>query len=462
VSWIDDRSAPLLVDLYELTMAASYLRHGMEEEATFDLSVRTLPEGRSFLLVCGLEQALRYLETLRFDEDAVAAVAALGIFDGAFLDRLRALRFGGEVWAMREGEVAFAGEPLLRVRAPLPEAQLVESFLLNALTFQTMVASKAARVALACRGRPFADFSLRRDHGPTAALLAARAAFVAGAASTSNVLAAARFGIPASGTMAHSYVMAMPGEREAFRRFARDFPGRATLLIDTYDTLAAARSAAEVARELAADGVGLRAVRIDSGDLGGDARRVRAILDEAGLPDVQIVLSGDLDEHRIEALLRDGVPVDAFGVGTRLGTSADAPSLGGVYKLADYGGTPRMKLSELKLTLPGRKQVWRELRDGRYARDVVALEGEEVAGARPLLAPVLEGGRRTAPAEPLPAARERAARSLAELPEPLRALGPGAAYPVEWSPGLVALVERTRRAAAGRGPAGRDPRSPAR
>jgi nicotinate phosphoribosyltransferase len=447
VAWIDDRSAPLLTDLYELTMAASYVAHGMTGPATFDLFVRALPPERNFLVACGLEQALCYLERLRFDPDAIADVERLGIFDRAFLEYLSRLRFSGEVWAISEGEVAFAGEPLLRVSAPLPEAQFVESFLLNSITFQTMIASKAARLAIACRGRPFADFSLRRDHGPTAALLGARAAYVGGASATSNVLASARFRIPPSGTMAHSFVMAFPREIDAFRQFARDFPDRAVLLIDTYDIVSGARHAAAVARELAARGGRLRGVRIDSGDLAAEARRVREILDAEGASEVEIFLSGDLDEIRIDEMLRQGVPADAFGVGTQLGTSGDAPSLGGVYKLAVDAGAPKMKLSHGKVTLPGRKQVYRFEEGGRFALDVIGLEDEEMPGGRPLLAKVMADGRRTLetdPLEELAAARDRFRRALDRIPERYRSLSPAPPFPVEWSPRLRELAEQTR------------------
>ena len=455
MEWIDDRSAPLLTDLYELTMIASYVAHGMTAPATFDLYVRELPPQRNFLIACGLEQALHYLEHLRFDDQAVAKVERLGIFDRRFLEYLARFRFSGEVWAVEEGEAVFAGEPLLRITAPLPEGQLVESYLLNCITFQTMIASKAARIALACRGRRFADFSLRRDHGPTAALLVARAAYVGGASSTSNVLAAAQFRIPPSGTMGHSYVMAFAREIDAFRQFANDYPDRAILLIDTYDIASGARRAAEVARELAARGHRLRGVRIDSGDLAVEARKAKAILEGEGAGDVPILLSGDLDEWRIDQLVRQNVPAEAFGVGTQLGTSADAPSLGGVYKLVD-AGAPRMKLSHGKLTLPGRKQVYRFEEGGRISGDVIGLEDEAISGARGLLVPVMRKGRplrgAVNPLHALGEARERCARALQALPPGLRELSPAPTYPVHWSRRLQQLVEQTRSELATDGP----------
>ena len=443
-SWVDDGNAALLTDLYELTMLASYVSHGMEGAATFDLFVRELPPRRGFLVACGVEPALEYLETLHFDEDAVGYLGSLGRFDEAFLRRLRQLRFTGEVWAVAEGEVVFPGEPLLRVTAPLPEAQVVETFLLTTVAFQTMVASKAARVALACGDRAFVDFSARRDHGPDAALKAARAAYVGGAAATSNVLAAKAYGIPLSGTMAHSYVMAFPSEVDAFRAFARQFPENATLLIDTYDTVEGARRAVAVAQELAGEGIRLQGVRLDSGDLVALGKEVRAVLDEGGQGHVRIFASGDLDEYRIVELLAAGAPIDAFGVGTQLGTSGDAPSVSAVYKLAELSG-PRRKLSRGKATLPGRKQVWRVTgADGCLDHDVIGLDGEEVPGATPLLRRAMVDGRRTASPEPLETLRKRCRGAVATLPPRLRDVcDPARDYEVALSAGMEDLIGRS-------------------
>src|SRR6266851_3410259 len=317
-------SRALLVDLYELTMAASYHAEGMNGASSFELFIRELPPVRNYLVACGLEGALEYLSNLRFTKDDLAYLQTLGIFQPSFLDYLRDLRFTGDVWAVAEGEVVFPNEPVLRVTGPLIEAQIVETFLLNCINFSTAVASKAARVATVCGSRSFVDFSARRDHGADAALLAARAAYIGGASATSNVLAGRTFGLPLSGTMAHSYVLAFPDEAAAFRAFARRFPTGAVLLIDTFDTLQGARTAAAVAKEFAAEGVIVRGVRIDSGDLAALAVQVRAILDEAGHPGIEIFASGDLDEYRIAALLGAGAPIDGFGVGTQLGTSGDA------------------------------------------------------------------------------------------------------------------------------------------
>ena len=441
--WVSDENVAAFVDLYELTMAASYFAQGMNEPATFELSVRQLPPGRGFLVACGLEDALAYLDGLTFSEEAVDYLRSLGTFDAAFLEYLAGLRFTGEVWAVPEGETVFASEPLLRVTAPLIEAQLAETFLLNAITFQTMIATKAARIALACRDRTFVDFSGRRDHGADAALRVARASCVGGASGTSNVLAGQIYGLDLSGTMAHSYVLSFPDETEAFRAYAGDFPENAVLLIDTYDTVEGARRAAAVANELRAEGVTIRAVRLDSGDLGALAREVRTVLDEAGCGDIRIFASSDLDEYRIAELLAQGAPIDAFGVGTRLGTSADAPSLGGVYKLVVGPHGPVMKRSAGKVSLPGIKQVYREERGGESIADTVALAGEAGVPGRPLLTQVMASGERLSPPEPLAALRERRAAAVAHLPEAAKAFDARAdAYPVRLSGGLTNLVRR--------------------
>lgn len=437
--------AALLTDLYELTMAASYFANGMNEEATFDLFVRHLPKDRNFLIAGGLEGALDYLVGLRFDDDAIEYLRSLEMFGDDFLDYLASLRFTGDVWAVPEGQAVFPNEPLVRVSGPLIEAQIVETYLLNSILTETMIASKAARVALACQDRQFVDFSLRRDHGADAALKAARASFIGGAVGTSNVLAGKLFGIPVSGTMAHSYVMAFGDEEEAFRSFARSFPDRAVLLIDTFDVEEGARSAVRVARELEAEGVRIRGVRIDSGDLAHLSRSVRKILDDAGMHETQIILSGDLDEYRIEELIDDDTPVNAFGVGTQLGTSGDAPSLGGVYKLVEHAGKPSVKLSAGKATMPGRKQVYRFERGGTYEHDVIALEDEEDRHAgHPLLQQMMVGGKRTARPSSLTDLQKRCRRTLAALPAELRALRSAAEpYQVAYSDRVADLRKHT-------------------
>jgi nicotinate phosphoribosyltransferase len=418
----------LVTDLYELTMAAAYRRLGMDGQASFELFVRRLPEPRNFLVAAGLERALDHLEGLRFEPAEIDYLRTLGLFDEDFLASLSSLRFTGDVWAVPEGEVVFAEEPIVRVTAPLPEAQIVETYLLSTIGFGTMVASKAARVAIACgEDRTFVDFSGRRDHGPGAAVEAARAAYIGGAAATSNVEAGRRYGVPLSGTMAHSYVLSFPDEHAAFTSYARTFPGNTVLLIDTYDTEQGARVAATVAGELRAEGIAIDAVRLDSGDLAALSTSVRAILDDGGAPEVRIFASNDLDEHRIADLLAAGAPIDGFGVGTMLGTSADAPYLSVVYKLVEDQTGGKAKRSPGKPSWPGRKQVYRQA-----DRDVIALvDHVPRPEGRPLLSQVMTDGRRTRPPEDLAVARRRRADAVAALPPELRSLDRRARYPVE-------------------------------
>lgn len=454
-------ASALTTDQYELTMAASYLSQSMNKTATFDLFVRRLPAQRRFLVAAGIADALVYLEQLRFTESDLAFLRGLGNFGEEFLDYLADFRFTGDVWSIPEGEVCFPGEPLMRVQAPLIEAQIIETALLTTIGHPTLVASKAARVAIAAQGRDFVDFAARRTHGPEAALRSARAAYVAGAAATSNVYAGKQYGIPLSGTMAHSYVMAFEDERDAFRSFARDFPRAAVLLIDTYDTVEGARRAVEVAHELRSEGIALQGVRIDSGDLAQLSHQVREVLDEGGCEDVHIIVSGDLNEYRITELLAAGAPIDSFGVGTEMGVSADAPALSAVYKLVKYDGRPVLKLSTGKESLPGRKQLWREYATGPdgdqvLVADTVGLEDETGIPGRLLLEQVMAKGTITSdctwassagsqlgvPATTLADARERCARGLASLPAQLRSLDDtDAPSPVKTSPALDALVK---------------------
>ena len=434
-------ASPLLTDLYQLTMMQAYYEAGMTAPATFELFVRKLPPGRNFLVAAGLEQAVEFLEGLAFGPAELEWVAGSGHFKPAFAERLARLRFTGEVHAMPEGTVFFPNEPILRVTAPLPEAQLVESRLVNLLHYQVLVASKAARSVLAAGGKRLIVFGLRRAHGAEAGLLAARASYLAGFDGTSAVLAAPRFGIPVFGTMAHSFVQAHESETAAFAHFARAFPRSALLLIDTYDTVAAARKVAALAPALAREGIALRGVRLDSGDLGALARAVREVLDAAGLARAMIFASGNLDEYRVRELAAGGAPIDAFGVGTSLVTAADAPFLDAVYKLQEYDGRPRRKRSSGKETWPGRKQVYRHLdADGRFARDVVT-EASDPQSGEPLIAPVMQDGHRLCPLPTLGQARDRARDQLARLPPALRALEDAPApYPVEIAPTLRALA----------------------
>lgn len=430
----------LSTDLYELTMAAGYHAAGRMPRASFELFVRALPPSRGFLVAAGLEQALDYLESWRYTPEDVAWLrnlpALAGVAPGFFDDYLARLRFTGDVWALDEGVPVFAGQPLVRVTAPLAQAQLVETALLSTVLFQTMVASKAARVVEAARGRTVIEFGGRRAHGPEAAVHAARAACLAGFEATSNLDAGRRFGLPVSGTMAHSWVMAQPDELTAFTRYLDLHGPRSTLLIDTYDPLAAARSIVEA---------GLRpgAVRLDSGALDPLGRGVRAILDAGGCAETRILASGDLDEHRIAALVAAGAPIDGFGVGTAVSTSCDAPALSGVYKLVeverDGEMAPLMKRSPGKQSLPAVKQVWRTGPPDAAAGDVVGLPDEAAAG-RPLLRPVMRGGARVAARPPVAALQAACRAAVRALPAAVRARRGPAAYPVAISPGLQRLV----------------------
>ncbi len=431
----------LATDLYQLTMMAGYYASGQLEPRTFELFVRELPAHRQYLVAAGLDQALDYLERLQFTPAEIAwlqTLPALRDAPAAFFDEyLPAFRFTGDVWAVEEGEVVFGHEPIVRVTAPAPEAQLVETALLGLITFQTSVASKAARVVDAAAGRAVIEFGSRRAHGLEAATFAARAAFIAGCASTSNLEAGRRFGIPVSGTMAHSWVMGFADELDAFRSYMRIFGERSTLLIDTYDTIRAAR-------RIVADGLTPAAVRLDSGDLVELSRRVRQIFDGGGLGATRILVSGDLDEYRIAALLSAGAPIDAFGVGTAISVAADAPALGGVYKLVettrDGRAHPTVKLSAGKRTFPGRKQVWRVTEGGVAMHDVMGLDGERGQDGRPLLARVMRSGARVAPPAGLDQLQERCAQRRRQLPPGLCALDGGPAYPVRVSHDLDELA----------------------
>jgi nicotinate phosphoribosyltransferase len=414
----------LLTDLYELTMAAAFYAEGIGGRATFSLFTRRLPPGRGFLLAAGLEDALEYLRSFRFADSAIGYLASLKRFRPEFLAHLRELRFTGEVRAVPEGTVVFADEPMLEVTAPILEAQLIETAMLNLLHAQTVLASKAVRSVLAADGRGLAEFGLRRTHGIDAGLKASRAAVLAGFDSTSNVLAGRTWGLELSGTMAHSFVTAFATEAEAFHAYARSFPDAAVLLLDTYDTVAAARKAVEVARGLAAAGRHLAGVRLDSGDLAVLSRAVRKILDEGGCTGVKILVSGGLDEHDIAALLAAGAPIDGFGIGTRLTTTADAPSVDLVYKLVRLERRDVLKLSEGKRTWVGPKQVIRRVgTDGRLAGDTLALADEPVpAGATGLLETVMRGGELARPHPTLPEIRALCAAQLAMLPDGVRRL----------------------------------------
>lgn len=410
----------LVTDLYQLTMVQSYLDHGLTHSASFELFVRKLPEHRNFLVFSGLESLLEYLEQLRLDATELDWLRKTGRFSDTLLDYLETLRFDGHVDAMREGTVFFPDEPVVRITASLPLAQLIETRLINLLHFQTLIASKAARVRLAAGDRQLVDFGLRRSHGAEAGLLAARASYLAGFDATSNVQAGFAYGIPIVGTMAHSYILAHERESEAFVHYAHSHPAGVVLLIDTYDTEAAASKVVELAPRLASEGIRIQAVRLDSGDLGAHARKVRGILDRGGLHQVRIFASGNLDECRIKSLLDEGAPIDGFGVGTRMNTSSDAPYLDCAYKLQEYDGRARRKLSEHKATWPGRKQVYRHYRDGMIERDIITTLDDTRSTGEPLLQPVMRNGRRLHALPDLDAARAYARQQLQALPVALR------------------------------------------
>lgn len=439
-------SVALFTDLYELTMAASYFQHEMFAPATFSLFVRELPPHRGFLVAAGLAEVLQHLENFSFTEEDLTFLRETGRFTPAFLNYLAALRFTGEVHALPEGQLCFGAEPLLEVTAPLIEAQLVETLVLNTLHVQTLIASKAARCLAAAQGRSLIDFSLRRTHGVDAGLKVARASYLAGFLGTSNVLAGKLYGIPYYGTMAHSFIESFDDEETAFAAYAKTFPDDTALLIDTYDTLTGARHAARIGQRLKQDNHRLRGVRLDSGDLLSLSRETRAILDAAGLQDVQIYASGGLNEKKIDRLMAAKAPIDVFGVGTDMGVSADAPSLDMAYKLVEYAGKPRLKLSAKKVSLLGQKQILRVCDDaGHYQRDIIALRTElprdvapEIQPRRiaPLLLPVMRNGRCVRSQPSVQESRAFFLSEFAKLPETYKLVDEPARYPVTLSAAL--------------------------
>jgi len=433
----------LFTDLYEVTMAQAYAAQRMSGTAVFETIVRKLPETRSYVMAAGLADVLEHLETLHFTRADIDYLRGLGLFTDEFLRALATVRFTGDVWAVPEGTVVFPHEPIVQVIAPILEAQLAETFVVNQIHLQSVLASKAARVVDAARGRTVVDFGARRAHGTDAALKVARAGYLAGLAGTSNLLAAREYGIPVFGTMAHSFVQAFDSELDAFDAFARIYPGT-TLLVDTLDTLRGVDRVIELARRGA--GGDVAAVRLDSGDLGALAKAARAKLDAAGLNHIEIFASSGLDEYRIAALVADGSPIDAFAVGTKVVVSQDAPALDMAYKLVEYDGTGRTKLSSGKVIYPGRKQVLRRMEDGVFAGDTIARPGEDFAG-EPLLVPVMKSGRRLPRHDSgLVESRERARRQIDRLPPALRCLDAGdRAYPVNVSPSITRELDALRR-----------------
>ena len=440
LSAANSQSSALLTDLYQLTMLQGYFDQGMEETAVFEFFVRKLPPKRNFLIAAGLEQTIAFLETVQFAPEELDWIARHGAFRAGFVHYLENFRFTGDVHAMPEGTVFFTNEPILRVTAPIAQAQLVESRLINLLHFETLIASKAARSVLMAPGKLLVDFGLRRAHGAEAGLLAARASYLAGFAGSATVLAAPLFGVPVYGTMAHSFVQAHDDETVAFEHFARSLPKNVILLIDTYDTEAAAEKVVRLAPKLMQDGIKVKGVRLDSGDLADHAFKVRRILDAGGLPDITIFASSSVDEYVLEHLSKQNAPIDGYGIGTHMDTSADAPYLDCAYKLVEYAGKARRKRSEGKVLWPGRKQVFRCYDDqGRMFSDLLSLEGDHVEGEA-LIRPMMKAGRRLWPAEPLEQSRQRALRELNRLPEALKRIEPAPDFPVVISEPLKQLA----------------------
>jgi len=441
-------TSPLLTDLYQLNMIQAYLDRGDTQNAVFEVFVRTLPERRGFLLAVGLEQALDFLENLRFSSEEISWLAGTGRFGKNLIDFLRGFRFTGDVHALPEGTAFFANEPILRITAPLPQAQFIESRLINILHYQLLIASKAARCVLAAPGKLLVDFGMRRAHGAEAGLMAARASYIAGFAGTATVVAGENFGIPLYGTMAHSYIECFDDEAAAFESFARSRPDNVVLLLDTYDTKAAARKVVALAPKLKAAGIPIRGVRLDSGDLVALSKAVRGILDQGGLQETTIFVSGGLDEDSLLQFAREGAPIDGIGIGTAMTTSADVPSIDCVYKMQEYAGTARRKRSDKKATWPGRKQVWRQFgENGRMTSDLLALETRVpyAGGREPLLQLVMRAGKRLAAAPSLDDIRKRVARELERLPETLHQLDNSTPYPVEIADNLVRLAAEVDR-----------------
>ena len=437
---MDIRSSALLTDFYQLAMLQGYLERGMEDIAVFECFVRTMPPQRGFFMAAGLAQLLEFLENATFSPAELEWVANSGWFGRSFVDYLEQFRFAGDVQAMPEGTVFFANEPIVRITAPLPQAQFIETRLVNLLHYQTLIASKAARCVLAAAGKPVIDFGLRRSHGAEAGLLAARAAYLAGFAGSATVMAEPFFEVPVFGTMGHSFVQAHDAERLAFEHFAEVQPDNVVLLLDTYDTLKGAQTVVTLAPRLRERGIRIKGVRLDSGDLVEQARQVRRILDDGGLRDVQITASGNLDEDAIQHMVSAQAPIDLFAVGTRLTTSADAPYLDCVYKLQEYSGKPSRKKSEGKETWPGAKQVYRRYdQQGRIDHDVVTTVDDTQAG-KPLLRPVMASGKRSGTLPSLNEIREHAGAELATLPEELQQFRRGATIPVLISAALQSLA----------------------
>ena len=440
----------LFTDLYELTMSQAFMRQGMSATATFSLFTRTYPTNRAYFVSAGLEDVLDYLCNLNFSDRAIDYLKATGIFSDEFLQYLSGVRFTGSVRAIPEGRLYFTDEPVVEVTAPLIEAQLAETFIINQVNLQSMLATKAARCVWAAQGRGIADFASRRTQGTDAALKMARASYIAGFSSTSNVLAASLYGMPPAGTMAHSFISSFPSELEAFRAYAESFPDRTILLLDTYDTIAGTWNAVQVAKEMEANGKRLMAVRLDSGDFDELSRKVRKILDDSGLDQVKILASGGLDEYELEILVGNGAPIDLFGVGTKAGVSADAPWSDMAYKLVCFDDRPVMKLSPEKVSLPGAKQVFRTKdANGMFAKDIITLHDEDLPGGLPLLEEVIRDGKRTGPPVTLDQIRSRFEEDFAALDGRFKVLKNPPRFPVTTSGKLEKLTSEVQEQALG-------------
>ena len=448
----------LLTDLYVLTMAQSYFQHGMSAPATFSLFIRSYPPNRSYFVAAGLEDVLAYLEGWRFPGESIDYLHSTDIFSADFLEYLSGVSFTGDVWAVPEGRLFFTDEPILEITAPIIEGQMVETFIINQVNLQSLIATKAARCLWAAKGEPLVDFALRRTHGVDAGMKVARASYIAGFQATSNVLAGKLYGIPISGTMAHSFITSYEHELDAFRAFVQSFPERAVLLIDTYGTAAGARKAAVVAKEMEALGEMLLGVRLDSGDLDSLSREVRVILDHEGLDHVIIFASGGLDEFEIDELTSSGAPIDGFGVGTKMGVSADAPWSDMAYKLVKYDGRPVLKLSTGKISLPGEKQIFR-IRDekGKLKRDMISLRDEAMQEGEPLLQRVMDGGKVTQPHPSLGQIRGRFEEEFVSLEGSFKSIRDPHVYPVSLSPRLKRLFHNMERELAAGKPAPQTP-----
>jgi nicotinate phosphoribosyltransferase len=433
----------LLTDLYQLTMAQSYFREQQLGEATFSLFIRSYPPNRAYFVSAGLSDVLEYLGNFTFDAAALDYLAAQKLFTDDFLHYLSDLRFTGEVWAIPEGRIFFQDEPVLELTAPIIQAQIAETFIINQIHFQSLIAGKAARCVHAAGARAVVDFALRRSHGTDAAMKVARASYLAGFAGTSNVLAGRQYGIPIVGTMAHSFVSSFEHEIDAFRAYVATFPDNAILLIDTYNTLAGARNATRVAQEMAGRGQKLIGVRIDSGDLVAQAREVRKLFDEAALPEVKIIGSGGLDEFDLAGMSAANAPYDSYGVGTKMGTSADAPWTDMSYKLVEYGDQPMLKLSPGKVSCPGKKQVFRRRNSqGKYQGDLIGLRDEEIGGDK-LLTEVMRNGRIVGTQPSLTESRATFAADFAFLPEEIKAIRDPLRYDVDFTAKVKILRDET-------------------